>query len=295
VVVLPAPLGPRKPKTSPALRSKETESTMVRFPMTLVRLRAESMRRLRFWILPLTAATAAALTFGAGFYSFLRGDTGSPVTVVVPPRAEAAAAPRSIVAPLVLGDSLARGTGDETGLGIGGRLVQELRRRRMPVKDAVNLAVNGARTRDLESQLAGHSVRVLVGEANVIIVSIGGNDVWGDNNFRNAPPRDPEKMFHEVLARVTECVRTVRAANPTARIFLIGLYNPFVTTPFGRMLTPLVNRWNAALVERFAGDANMVVVQTSDLFAYRDRLSFDRFHPSDAGYELIARRIADAL
>jgi lysophospholipase L1-like esterase len=38
-----------------------------------------------------------------------------------------------------------------------------------------------------------------------------------------------------------------------------------------------------------------VVVQTSDLFAYRDRLSFDRFHPSDAGYELIARRIADAL
>ena len=135
------------------------------------------------------------------------------MTVVVPPRAEAAAAPRSIVAPLVLGDSLARGTGDETGLGIGGRLVQELRRRRMPVKDAVNLAVNGARTRDLESQLAGHSVRVLVGEANVIIVSIGGNDVWGDNNFRNAPPRDPQRVFMDVLSRVTDCVHS--ASSPS--------------------------------------------------------------------------------
>src|SRR5205085_1114701 len=181
------------------------------------------------------------------------------------------------------------------GLGVGGRLVEELRRRRMPVKDAVNIAVNGARTHDLQKQLTGHSVQVLVGEANVIIVSIGGNDVWGDNNFRDTPPRDPQRVFMDVLSNVTACVRAVRAANPAARIFVIGLYNPFATTPFGRMLTPLVNRWNASLVQRFADDPNIVVVQTSDLFAYRDRLSFDRFHPSDAGYELIARRIADAL
>jgi lysophospholipase L1-like esterase len=251
------------------------------------------MRRLTYWIVPLAAAIAAALLFGAGFYSFLRGDTGTPVTVVPPSRVEATP-PRKVIAPLVLGDSLARGTGDETGLGIGGRLVQELRRRRVPVKDAVNLAVNGARTLDLETQLAGHNVRVLVAEANVIIVSIGGNDVWGDN-LRNRVPPNPQRVLEEVLARVTACVRDVRAANPTARIFIVGLYNPFVTAPFGRMLTPLVNRWNAGLVERFAGDPNVVVVQTSDIFAYHDRLSFDRFHPSDVGYELIARRIADAL
>jgi len=34
-------------------------------------------------------------------------------------------------------------------------------------------------------------------------------------------------------------------------------------------------------------------VQTSDLFAFRDRLSFDHFHPANEGYELIARRIAE--
>src|SRR4051794_13444085 len=108
VVVLPAPLGPRKPKTSPGRRSNETESTMVRFPMILVRLRAESMRRLRYWFLPLAAAALAALAFGAGFYSFLRGDTGSPVTIVPPSTVQASAAPRGMIVPIVLGDSLAR-------------------------------------------------------------------------------------------------------------------------------------------------------------------------------------------
>ena len=214
---------------------------------------------------------------------------------VVPSAAPPSAAPRNTIVPVVLGDSLARGTGDETGLGIGGRLVEELKRRRVPVKNAVNLAVDGAKTRDLERQMAGHSVRVLVGEANVIIVSIGGNDLWGEANSRNAPPSEPERVANEVLDHVVAGVRAVREANPNARLFVIGLYNPFAAAPFGRALTPMVNRWNASLVERFAADRNIVVVQTSDLFAYRDRLSFDRFHPGNEGYELIARRIADAL
>jgi lysophospholipase L1-like esterase len=252
------------------------------------------MRRLIYWVLPLIAAAVAAVMFGAGFYSFLHGDIGSSVTVIAPPRPDAAA-PRATIVPIILGDSLARGTGDETGLGIGGRLVEELRRRRVPVKNSVNVAVNGSRTRDLEQQLASPNVRALLGESNVIIVSIGGNDLWGENNFRNALPRDPERVFDEVLGHVTGVVHSIRAANGTARIFVIGLYNPFVTAPYGKMLTPLVNRWNASLVERFAADPNVVVVQTSDLFAFHDRLSLDRFHPANEGYELIARRIADAI
>jgi lysophospholipase L1-like esterase len=253
------------------------------------------MRRLRYWFLPLIAAVAAAAAFGTGFYSFLRGDTGTPVDPSLSLRtAPAATAPRTVVAPLVLGDSLARGTGDESGLGIGGRLVEELRKRRVPVNNAVNLAVNGARTRDLEQLLERPNVRRLIGEANVVIVSIGGNDLWGDQNRRSAPP-DPQKAMGEVLERVTKVVRAVRAQNATARIFVIGLYNPFATTQVGRGLAPFINRWNASLVERFAADPNVVVVQTSDIFAFRDRLSFDRFHPATEGYTLIARRIADAM
>ena len=77
----------------------------------------------------------------------------------------------------------------------------------------------------------------------------------------------------QVLERVVKSLRIVRKSSPTARIFFVGLYNPFITAPYGKALTPMVNRWNAKLGERFADDPNIVIVQTSDLFAYHDRVT----------------------
>jgi lysophospholipase L1-like esterase len=251
------------------------------------------MRRLLYWYVPLSAALIATAVFAYGFYSFEAGDTGTSVNVAAPSRI-AASAPSKTIVPVILGDSLARGTGDESGLGIGGRLVDELRRRKIDTKNIVNLAINGARTADLLQQIDSHNVQVVIAEANVVIVSIGGNDLWGDN-FRNAPPRDPEAVIGGVIDHIVQIVDKVRTVNPRARIYIIGLYNPFASAPSGRMLTPLVNDWNAKLTERFAKDPNLVVVQTADLFTWRDRLSLDRFHPAAEGYALIARRIADTF
>ncbi|HUP47662.1 MAG TPA: GDSL-type esterase/lipase family protein [Thermoanaerobaculia bacterium] len=252
------------------------------------------MRRIIYWFLPLTAALAAAVAFGAGFYSFLRGDTGRPVNPVRP-AAAVAAEPREVVSAIVLGDSLGRGAGDPTGLGIGGRLDAELRRRNLAARRTVNVAVSGARTGDLLRQLESANMRRLIGEANVVIVSIGGNDLWGGSDWRNAPPPDPAAVMDEVLDRIERVMSIVRRSNPTARIFVVGLYNPFRDAPFGGQLTSLVSRWNGRLIERFSADPDLTVIQTADLFSHRDRLALDRFHPSGEGYELIARRIADAL
>lgn len=254
------------------------------------------MRRFFYWYLPLLIALAATVVFASGFYSFLRGDIGEPVDLAARKAAPSATAqPQSTITPIILGDSLARGTGDSSGLGIGGRLDQELRRRNIRARKTVNVAVNGARTADLLRQLDSHNVQTILGQANVIIVSIGGNDLWGGTDWRNAPPPNPEAVMNDVLDRMVRVVHSVRAGSPRARIFIIGLYNPFSSTPFGRQLTSLVNRWNGRLIERFSDDVNVTVVQTADIFANHDRLSFDRFHPGDEGYTLIARRIADAI
>jgi lysophospholipase L1-like esterase len=54
--------------------------------------------------------------------------------------------------------------------------------------------------------------------------------------------------------------------------------------------------WDAMLIRRFAADPNVTVIRIADLFATRDRLSpIDHFHPSAAGYALIAARIAPVL
>jgi lysophospholipase L1-like esterase len=258
------------------------------------------MRRFLTWVLPIVGALVGVLVFGAGFYKFLTGRYGTPVGVSSPaPRNPTGLPqpPKGVIVPIVLGDSLARGTGDETGLGIGGRLADDLKARGATVKPVVNLAVNGAHSPELLKMLDSHNVRVLLGQANVVIISIGGNDLWGGGtDWRAAASiRDPEAVMQPVLDRITKIVAIVREANPKARIFLIGLYNPFVATPFGANLSAMVTRWNAREAERFAGDTNLTVVPTADIFSHHDRLSFDRFHPSDEGYALIARRIADAL
>ena len=251
------------------------------------------MRRFVYWYVPLAAALIAAAVFARGFYSFAHGDTGTSVTIA-PSAATREAPPAGTIAPIILGDSLARGTGDEMGLGIGGRFVEDLRQRHIRANDIVNLAVNGARTGDLLQQMQSHNVRALLAQANVIIVSIGGNDLWGDN-WRNAAPQNPELVMDEVLARIGDIVSTIRAANPDARLYIIGLYNPFADSRMGVMLSRFINDWNSKLIDRFARDPNVVVVQTADIFKWRDRLSLDRFHPGNEGYALIARRIADSF
>jgi len=252
------------------------------------------MRRFFLWYLPLATALFATAIFGAGFYSFLRGDIGEPVAPVRGPIA--ATAPRAKIAPIVLGDSLARGQGDDTGLGIGGRVVDDLKKAHVPVQPAINLAVNGALTKDLETQLDSRSVQTLIAESNVVIISIGGNDLWGGaEGLRRGPQKNPAKVMNATLDSLDRIVKKVRAANPRARIFIVGLYNPFVNAPFGNLLSVLVNKWNSLEFDRFAGDTNITIVETSDLFSHRQRLSLDNFHPNDEGYELIARRIAESL
>ncbi|MBK5260201.1 MAG: hypothetical protein JJE51_11450 [Thermoanaerobaculia bacterium] len=253
------------------------------------------MRRFLLWYLPAGAAIIAAMTFGAGFYSFLSGDTGKPVDFVPQRRSAATEVPGARIAPIILGDSLARGAGDESGLGIGGRLDAELKRRSINASRTINVGINGARTGDLLRQMESENVKRLIGEANVVIVSIGGNDLWGGNDWRNAAPADASSIMDGVLGRIGEVMKKVREANPRARIFMIGLYNPFREGPGGPALSSLVARWNGKLLERFSGDTNITIVQTSDLFSHRDRLALDRFHPGEEGYAMIARRIADGL
>lgn len=252
------------------------------------------MRRFLFWYLPVGISLIAAAVFAYGFVAYVRGNTGSPVDTA-PLRTPAPVTAAKTIAPMILGDSLARGAGDESGLGIAGRLDDELRRRKIPARRTLNVGVSGARTADLLELLDRPNVRRLLAESNLIIVSIGGNDLWGGNDWRSAAPPDADAAMDQVLGRIEDAIEKIRAANPRARIFFVGLYNPFVATPMGKQLSGLVNKWNARLLDHFGNDPDFTLVATADLFSHHDRLALDRFHPGGEGYGLIARRIADGI
>jgi lysophospholipase L1-like esterase len=251
------------------------------------------MRRFLFWYLPLTAGLAAACVFAYGFASYIGGNRGERVGAAAPARV--VASKQAMLTPVILGDSLARGAGDERGLGIAGRLDAELRRRGLRAARTTNLGVNGARTQDLLRQLESTNVQGILRSSNTIIVSIGGNDLWGGTDWRNVSTADAEQRMNAVVGRVDQILQRIRTANPKARVFFIGLYNPFVRDSGGTLLTPLVHRWNGRLLDEFGDDPNFTLVSTVDLFSHQDRLSADRFHPGGEGYELIARRIAEGV
>lgn len=253
------------------------------------------MRKIFYWYVPLAVGLSASALFAAGFYSYLRGDLGTAVAVIPPKETRLPIAQQSTVTPIILGDSIARGAGDMSGLGIGGRLDQELRRRGIRAQRTINLGINGARTFDLIRQLDSHNVQTMLAQSNVVIISIGGNDLGVTVDVRNGAVASAEEIQRGVLDRLTQIVRRVRDANPHARIFLIGLYNPYANGPAGKLITTMVNRWNARLIEEFSSDPNVFVVQTIDIIANHNRLAIDNFHPGDEGYALIARRIADAI
>lgn len=253
-----------------------------------------TMRKLLTWYLPVGLALIAAGVFGYGFQLTFRDDVG---TVIVDPVAVASVAtPSGPIRTVILGDSVARGTGDETGEGIGGAIDKELQRRAVKHEKHVNLGVNGAKTADLLVQLDSPSVRRFVAEANVIVVSIGGNDLFGDVAGRGGDrPPDPVAAMNRTEEQVAKVIASIRALNKSARIFYVGLYNPFVASKFGAMVNPAVSEWSARLVRRYSGDAGVTIVQTFDVFSHRDRLSADRFHPGAEGYRIIGRRIGESI
>ena len=257
--------------------------------------------RVWLWYLPALLATAAALLFATGFVLALRGSLGEPLGAPPPPPRSpeklAKAAGKRLL--LVLGDSLAKGTGDESGRGFAQDVFESLRRR--GPTEIANLAVNGAESKDVRELVASANVRTLAASADWILVSAGGNDL------SHVVPRaagSPIEALDEVgrargrlIANLRETLTQLRQSNPNAPICVIGLYDPFAQAgPAARAGASVILSWNAAVEETALSFPGVSVVPTFDLFYGRvDRLAADRFHPNRAGYEAIARRIEQLL
>jgi len=226
---------------------------------------------------------------------------------------------------VALGDSLAKGTGDNTGSGFVKRAVQGLSSGGEKVTLLGNLGINGLTTQGLQSKLAEEGVKYTIRQANTILISIGANDLFqgsGITQRRSANPEtstevppienseqakdiaDEELSPQELLAalpaaskRLEELLLQINKINPQARIYYLGLYNPFGDIP--DLLVPgnqAVTAWNNAALDIINRHSNMTLVPTFDLFHnHLEYLSTDHFHPSGEGYQRMADRVVQAV
>ena len=189
---------------------------------------------------------------------------------------------------VTLGDSLAYGTGDEAGKGIGGRLDPD-------AFDVVNLGVNGAQTSDLIGRLGQQRFRDRIADADAIVLSIGANDLWRSQSGREETLRDPIGVATKILDRIEQVVSDVHQTAPNARILLLGGYNPVPKHAMAPVINHYLEIWDGTLVDRFKNDPLVTVVKLDDIVTPQRLSRRDGFHPGGSAYELAAERIESLL
>ena len=248
-----------------------------------------------FWrTVPLLASVPLAGLLAWGFIEALAPSGGAAVPAA-PAVAPATRRPGEFLA-VALGDSLTRGTGAAPGSGYVDDLARALREKKSGFR-VENIAVEGLETSGLKEILSHPEARALVGSADAIFLSIGGNDLShaigrasGDSPL--AVLGKARRSFEENLGAILE---EIRARNASAPVVLLLLYNPFGSAELGPAGSNVIVDWNAA-ASKTALAHGVRAVPTFDIFdGHADRLSRDKFHPNEEGYRLIAERVKEAL
>lgn len=193
-----------------------------------------------------------------------------------------------------LGDSLTRGVGDKEGIGYIGRMKEDLQKDYKQKVALTNLAVSGAKMPDLLKQIESNGAQYSIKQADVIVLTIGGNDLFpgweslGKVDLETYRP-DTETFQNEAKKIIEE----IRKLNTDSPIFWLGLYNPFEDVEDLKGSSNIVVDWNASLEKLAINNKNVYITPTFDLFQNRgkDLLYSDHFHPNEVGYTYMADRL----
>lgn len=199
---------------------------------------------------------------------------------------------------VALGDSLTRGTGDETGKGYVGDLVDEIKKKTKKSVQLLNLGINGQTSDQLRQQVQQIEVQRQLQMADVIMLTIGGNDLFrGGQGLADYQSKDIAVIEKKYLDNLQFIFQQIRKNNKSANVFFIGLYNPFMDLSQGKEMAKVIRHWNYDSAEVSATFNQIVFVPTFDLFELKvnDYLYADKFHPNTKGYRLIAERVASLL
>lgn len=204
---------------------------------------------------------------------------------------------------VAIGDSLTAGVGDTENNGGYVGDVSDLLQKEENISsvDVANFGVKGHKTTDLLRVLQKKKVLEKLREADIILMTIGGNDIMKVTrnhiiDLKLDPYREEQPLFEK---RMNKIFQTVRTANPEAVIVYTGLYNPFkFMLPELDEIDTIVEEWNRISTRIVMEDGNAIFVPIEDIFSRKsvaNLLYTDEFHPSEKGYSLIADRVYSSL
>lgn len=197
-----------------------------------------------------------------------------------------------------LGDSLTFGVGATEGHNYLSRIEAKLAAEDdIETVTAINYGVTGNTSTQINGRL--HEDKQLqkdIKKADIVTITAGGNDLMAV--VKKSLLRTTADSFVGALKtyekQVNDIIATIRKKNPTAQIYVLGIYNPF-TQILGdnAEANAILDSWNAALTT-ISKQKNVTFVPVAKEFkaAGADYIStVDQFHPNDAGYALMAKKL----
>ncbi|MBF2398430.1 SGNH/GDSL hydrolase family protein [Listeria marthii] len=211
---------------------------------------------------------------------------------------------------VAMGDSLTEGVGDENKAGgYVGIIPEKLEEEpNVPSVKTSNYGVSGNKIGQLEKRLkTNEKFQEDVKKANVITITIGGNDVMAilQSRLLKVDVDDFTEANKEFQQELETLLKDIRSYNDDAAIFLMGIYNPY-TTYFGhiKQFDEVITDWNDASKKTIAKDSNAYFVPIANVIEDRNEaskdqpnplLSDDYFHPNHKGYEKMTAELDKAI
>ena len=211
---------------------------------------------------------------------------------------------------LALGDSLAAGMIQDGSIGKGYTdfLAEMLEEDNLLASYNKGFAVPGAKTTDLlkmleenvEMPATGTKTPVKINDeikkADVITLTIGANDVLSSVKFNTDGTIDYDLVT--VTASITAAAQnvgkvlgTIKTLNPSADVFVMGLYNPKPhLVDYSFVMNMLVGQVDSAL-KQVTEASDFYFVPVKDVIAANTKEYLpnpSNIHPSEAGYKVIA-------
>ncbi|KEO84463.1 GDSL-type esterase/lipase family protein [Tumebacillus flagellatus] len=139
----------------------------------------------------------------------------------------------------------------------------------------------------------------VIKHADLITLSIGGNDIiWADYKS----PGDDAKMrdaLSKYESNIEDILAKIRGQNPTARLFVLEVYNPFPPDDSRHHALSEYIQWANESIAMAANTHEATVVPTASLFLDHEKeyvnLANNDIHPNVAGHTRIAEQISHAL
>lgn len=201
-----------------------------------------------------------------------------------------------------LGDSLTEGVGDEyKRSGYFGRMTTAMGAwKGVKEIEAENLAKKGRRSDQLIKQLEDEEIQSEVKKADVIYMTIGGNDIMKvvKANLFNLKAKPFYIELGKFENRLDEIFKIIRGLNGDAVIVIGGLYNPLsIVTDEAYEFETIIEDWNEAIEIQAVMDGKACFIPVSDLFVGNENLVYhtDFFHPNAKGYESMSNRYVEKI